>query len=176
MVFLVQNQLWSVEASTIYTHTHTQINCALRPWPGTACWWQASPSYWPNRPGNRNFLHATEMGWQYRSVSGMTMKRHVKCWILKIQLCLKLAGMWQNSVLKLWRLAGIKVIHDFCCDSALIGRTLVNMVGLGKTWTTIGYLLLVSSNVPMPLSLKVPYNGLASWCWKWLSGGGGQCW
>ena len=39
--------------------------------------------------------------------------------------------------------AGIKAIHDFRCDSALIGCILVNLVGLGKTWTTVGYLLLV---------------------------------
>ena len=55
----------------------------------------------------------------------------------------KIPGMRRNVSLRFWQPVAIKAIQDMARNPLLKGCVLADAVGLGKTWTTAGYLLTV---------------------------------
>ncbi|KAL4744246.1 hypothetical protein BDW72DRAFT_188978, partial [Aspergillus terricola var. indicus] len=53
----------------------------------------------------------------------------------------KLKGMRISAVLRFWQLVAINMIREFVENLYLSSAILANSIGLGKTWTTVGYLL-----------------------------------
>jgi hypothetical protein len=53
--------------------------------------------------------------------------------------------MRKSVVLKFWQPVGVNAIMDFEANPHLRGCMFADSVGLGKTWTLIGYLLAVST-------------------------------
>ena len=55
----------------------------------------------------------------------------------------KITGMRRNVSLRFWQPVAIKAMCDMATNPLLNGCVLADAVGLGKTWTTAGYLLAV---------------------------------
>jgi len=56
----------------------------------------------------------------------------------------KLPGMRLSTAFHFWQPVAIKALMEFSKNALLRGAILADVVGLGKTWTSIGYLMAVS--------------------------------